>query len=68
MAKTKVVQHGIKVDENHYSYIQAPDSAPPAANVESGEISFYLDEGGNKLKVSVRYSDGTAKSGELALT
>ena len=32
------------------------------------EIVLYLDEGANKLMVRLKYADGTAKDGELALT
>jgi hypothetical protein len=44
----------------------APASA--GATLFNGSISFYLDESGNNLKVEVKYSDGTAKTGTLALT
>lgn len=34
-----------------------------------GDITFYRDESGNKLKVAVMYADGTTiKTGEIALT
>jgi hypothetical protein len=45
-------------------------SAPPAttaAKLANGQISFYLDEVGNLLKVAVKYSDGTTKTGSVAL-
>lgn len=45
----------------------APPS-PPAAGLDNSQISFWLDERGNQLKVSVRYSDGTVKSAAIPLT
>lgn len=44
----------------------APASA--GATLFNGSISFYLDESGNNLKVEVKYSGGTTKTGTLALT
>lgn len=47
----------------------APASAPTDAHLAASQISFYLDEGGNKLHVRVKYADGTTlKTGEIALT
>ena len=45
----------------------APPS-PPAANLDNSQISFWLDERGNNLMVTVKYSDGTMKTGTIALT
>lgn len=47
----------------------APASAPTDAHLAASQISFYMDEGGNKLHVRVKYADGTTlKTGEIALT
>lgn len=46
---------------------QSAPASTPAAQLANGQISFYLDEVGNKLKVAVKYSDGTAKTGEIVL-
>lgn len=44
------------------------NSAPDNTQILNKEIVFYLDENGNKLKVKVRYSNGTLKNGEINLT
>jgi hypothetical protein len=44
----------------------APASAPTLPG--NSTVSLYLDEAGNKLKVAVKYSDGTTKTGEVSLT
>ncbi len=44
----------------------APPSAPK--NLNNSQISFWLDERENQLKVNVKYSDGTVKSATIALT
>jgi hypothetical protein len=54
------------VDKDGQIEMTALDAAPtPSAN---SRIIFYLDQSGNKLKVAVKYSDGTSKTGEIALT
>jgi hypothetical protein len=46
----------------------APASAPTDAHLAASQISFYLDESGNNLKVRVKYADGTTlKTGTVAL-
>jgi hypothetical protein len=47
---------------------QSAPASTTAAVLGDGQISFYLDEATHKLKVAVKYSDGTAKTGEVALT
>tara|TARA_R100001082_G_scaffold109334_1_gene86310 strand:+ start:107 stop:1846 length:1740 start_codon:yes stop_codon:yes gene_type:complete len=46
----------------------APTAVVPDANLHSGSVTFYLDEGNHKLKFKVRYSDGTVKNGDVNLT
>jgi hypothetical protein len=55
----------IEADEG---FLHSAPTSTPAALLTNGQISFYLDEVGNKLKVAVKYSDGTSKTGEIALT
>jgi hypothetical protein len=45
-----------------------PNSAPTDSHLGNGQISAYLDEAANKIKWRARYSDGTLKTGEVALT
>jgi hypothetical protein len=45
-----------------------PNSAPTDADISNNFCTAYLDEAGNKLKFRVRYSDGSYKTGEVALT
>lgn len=46
---------------------QPAPASTTAAILANGQISFYLDEVGNNLKVAVQYSDGTTKTGTVAL-
>jgi hypothetical protein len=55
---------GARVETTQVS-LQAPNSA--STPHKNGSISFDLDETGNNLKVRVLYSDGTSKTGTLAL-
>jgi hypothetical protein len=43
------------------------NSAPADADLVASQISFYLDESGNNLKVKVKYAGGTVKIGTLAV-
>jgi len=50
-------------------FTKAPTSAPVDGDFHASDISFYLDETNHKLKVKVKYSDGTTiKTGEVALS
>ena len=63
-----LIAGGIEIIRGHTTHatIKAQDGAvTPATN---GSIAFYLDETNNKLKVAVKYADGTAKTGEVNLT
>ncbi len=69
MAKgTKHINHGVKVNDSSEVFIQAQSAAPTDAEIDNNEIVLYLDEVANKLMVRLKYSDGTAKDGEIALT
>lgn len=48
--------------------IMTPAAAPADSSLLNSRVTFYLDESGNKIKIRVRYSDGTLKTGEVALT
>lgn len=56
----------IKITAGAGVSLSAPASST-AAILANGTISFYLDESGNNLKVAVQYSDGTTKTGTVAL-
>ena len=49
------------------NYQGAPATAPTDANIGNGQISIYLDEAGNNLKIRVRKSDGTYKTVTVAM-
>jgi len=46
--------------------LTAPASAPTLTG--NSQVAMYLDEAGNNLKFTVKYSDGTAKTATLALS
>ena len=46
---------------------QSAPASTTAAILQNGQISFYLDEVGNNLKVAVKYSGGTTKTATVAL-
>jgi len=48
--------------------IAVPNAAPTDGDIPNGYVVPYLDESGNLLKFRVRYSDGTLKTGSIALT
>ena len=69
MAKgTKHINKGVKGNDSSEVFISLQSSAPTDAEIDGNEIVLYLDEGANKLMVLLKYADGTAKDGELALT
>lgn len=50
------------------AYIHAPPSAPPSADMNNSTVSMHVDEALNKLTFTVKYSDGTVKTGTVNLT
>lgn len=64
-----------QLDSEGRMYVTAPNSPPTDSKLwntggvgsNQGSISFYLSESSNELKVRVRYSDGTLKTGIVAL-
>jgi hypothetical protein len=49
------------------AFIGAPASAPTDADLNNEQVTMYLNEAGNLLTFRVRYSDGTLKTGTVAL-
>jgi hypothetical protein len=49
------------------TFLGTPATAPTDVDLDQEMISFYLDEATNTLKVRVRYSNGTLKTGSIAL-
>lgn len=46
----------------------APPVAPSDAVLANGQITLYVDQGANLLKIRVRYWDGTLKTGQITLS
>lgn len=44
----------------------ANTAAPADASLDNGDVAFWVDEATNDLKVKVKYSGGTVKSGTVA--
>ena len=49
------------------SFLAAPNTAPPDADLSNASISFFLDPANNRLRVRVKYGNGTLKTGNIAL-
>lgn len=62
------LQDIIRLHESGYAVIRAEDAAIADADLNNGEIAFYLNEAGNTLTVKAKYSGGTVKTGTVALT
>lgn len=49
-------------------FIKAPNSAPTDGDIPNSCLTMRLDEAGDEISIRVRYSDGTLKTGVVALT
>jgi len=49
------------------SFLAVPSGPPASADMSPRSISFFLDEGANRLRVKVKYSSGVVKYGSIAL-
>ena len=59
--------YAMMIDASQDAMIQAAPASTPTLPGNS-TIAFYLDQTGHNLKVAVKYSNGTTKTGTLALT
>lgn len=48
--------------------IGTPNSAAADADLVNSQVTFYLNQAGNTLVVKAKYSDGTVKTGTVALS
>jgi hypothetical protein len=58
---------GVVADGTVWYQNPAPTTAPTSTLQNLGSVTYWLDQSGNNLKFQVRYSDGTAKTGTLAV-
>lgn len=56
-----------KLDANGQRFLKAPPSSPGSSALANSQVTFYLDEVGDNLIVLVKYSNGAAKAGTIAL-
>ena len=54
--------------EGNVGTLQITSSIVPDEALEQQAISFYLDEGNDQLKVKVKYSDNSIKTGSISLS
>jgi len=52
---------------NNHAHTLCQTSAPADADLTNQNVALYLDEVTNKLKVKLKYSNGTIKTGEVVL-
>lgn len=52
---------------NGYAFFTVPNTAPDDGAVNSSSVTMWVDEVANELKFRIRYSDGTLKTGTVAL-
>lgn len=56
-----------KLDANAQRMLYAPNASPGGSVLANSQLLFYLDESGDNLKILVKYSDGTVKTGTVAV-
>lgn len=60
--------YGITINNDGYVVFQANNAAIADGSLPASKFAFYIDEAGNTLTVKVKYSGGTVKTGNVALT
>ena len=69
MAKgSKALESTIKTDGTTVYLANGAGTEPDDATLENGQILLWVNESGNKLKIKLKYADGTVKSHEMALS
>ena len=64
---TGLAESGANMQPNAF-FVWCGSAAPSDANLANNTVGMYLDQGTNTLKFRVRYSNGTLKTGSVALT
>lgn len=52
----------------NYAHLGAPSSSPTTANMDNGSLIHWLDETNDEVEFVAKYSDGTVKTGTLAVS
>ena len=69
MAKgSKAVQSTMKTDGSTVFLSKGPTTEPADSTLSNGQMLFWCDEDNHKLKVKLKYKDGTVKSHEMNLS
>lgn len=56
-----------RVDQTGQRYLTSPNAAPASANLANSQFTVWLDEAGNNIKFLCKLSNGTVKTGTLAI-
>jgi hypothetical protein len=62
------IMTGVVSDGTLWYQNPAPTTAPTSTVQNYGSVSYWLDQTGNNLKFQVKYSNGTVKTGTLAVS
>jgi hypothetical protein len=57
-----------RVDSLGQRYMTAPNAAPASANLANSQFTVWLDQSGSNIKFLCKLSNGTVKTGTLAIS